>query len=333
MALYPYQQRVKELLLGGKSVILQAPTGAGKTRAALAPYIEAFFDEQSVTHFPHKCIYSVPMRVLANQFYKEYEDLAQRHDRLFRQKLNTQIQTGEQAKDPRFLGDLIFATIDQSLSSALAVPYSQSGGMSNLNAGAFYASYLIFDEFHLFPSDGENGAQGALTTTLQLLMAVKEIVPFVLMTATFSSTMLTELGRLLNAEVVQVSADEYREIAMGQADRPRSRQYHLHENVLTGPAVLATHQKRSVVICNQVKRAQTIFEELQTAVADEDVTVLLLHSRFMPEDRQAKENLLRREFGKEKEQYEIENLILGCWILRKSRLSLMKFILALTANC
>jgi len=44
MALYPYQQHVKELLLSGKSVVLQAPTGSGKTRAALAPYIEAFFE-------------------------------------------------------------------------------------------------------------------------------------------------------------------------------------------------------------------------------------------------------------------------------------------------
>ncbi|MCB0064117.1 MAG: DEAD/DEAH box helicase, partial [Caldilineaceae bacterium] len=47
VALYPYQERVKELISQGRSVILQAPTGAGKTRAALAPYIEAFFDGQA----------------------------------------------------------------------------------------------------------------------------------------------------------------------------------------------------------------------------------------------------------------------------------------------
>jgi len=309
MALYPYQQHVKELLLSGKSVVLQAPTGSGKTRAALAPYIEAFF-ERSAADFPHKCIYSVPMRVLANQFYEEYERLTTTYDRRFRQKMKTGIQTGEQAKSPQLLDDLIFATIDQSLSSALAVPYSQSSGMSNINAGAFYASYLIFDEFHLFPSDGSQGAQGALTTTLQLLMAVKGIVPFVLMTATFSSTMLAELGRLLNAEVVQISADEYRAIATGEADRPRSRCYTIEDSPLTAQAVIEQHQSRSVVICNQVQRAQTIFEELKATLDRDDITIMLLHSRFTPEDRQSKEALIRHEFGKAKDKYEIADLIL-----------------------
>jgi len=31
---YPYQQRTIEVLLKGRPVVLQAPTGAGKTRAA-----------------------------------------------------------------------------------------------------------------------------------------------------------------------------------------------------------------------------------------------------------------------------------------------------------
>ena len=65
MALYAYQERVKELIQSGKSVILQAPTGAGKTRAALSPFIENFFDRDDGST-PRKCIYSVPMRVLAN---------------------------------------------------------------------------------------------------------------------------------------------------------------------------------------------------------------------------------------------------------------------------
>lgn len=37
MALYPYQEQVKELIQAGKSVILQAPTGAGKTRGGAFP--------------------------------------------------------------------------------------------------------------------------------------------------------------------------------------------------------------------------------------------------------------------------------------------------------
>ncbi|MBI1878235.1 MAG: DEAD/DEAH box helicase [Chloroflexi bacterium] len=38
---YPYQEKVGELILSGRNVILQAPTGAGKTAAALLPFLHA----------------------------------------------------------------------------------------------------------------------------------------------------------------------------------------------------------------------------------------------------------------------------------------------------
>jgi CRISPR-associated endonuclease/helicase Cas3 len=79
--LWPHQQRVFDLLTAGENVILQAPTGSGKTRAALYPFLVAQ-DDQSGHHsrFPHKCIYSVPMRVLAKQFRIEYEKTVQRYN-------------------------------------------------------------------------------------------------------------------------------------------------------------------------------------------------------------------------------------------------------------
>jgi Lhr-like helicase len=36
---YPYQERVAEALLGERSVVLRAPTGAGKVRAAILPFL------------------------------------------------------------------------------------------------------------------------------------------------------------------------------------------------------------------------------------------------------------------------------------------------------
>lgn len=298
MALYEYQKKVKDLVRSGKSVVLQAPTGAGKTRAALAPFIESFFTS-SATEFPRQCIYSVPMRVLANQFENEYAEYAASYSRRFREELCVSIQTGERSEDQQFLNDLVFATIDQSLSSALGVPYSLSSRKANMNAGAFFSSYLVFDEFHLFPQGGEDGAQGALVSTLMLLQRIKDLVPFVLMTATFSSTMLGRLAQLLGAEVVTVPIEEYREIASRGADRPRSRIYRIQEAVLTGQSVLAVHQQRSIVICNQVQRAQDLFAELRMLTRGTDTEVVLLHSRFVPEDRKAKEQRIRRDFSRE----------------------------------
>ncbi len=308
MALYPFQERVKSLLLAGESVILQAPTGSGKTRATLSPFIEAYFDLPEYS-FPRQCIYSVPMRVLANQFFADYSELTERYHRRTGREMKATIQTGEQSQDPQLLGDLIFATIDQSLSSALAVPYSLSPGRANLNAGAFFSSYLVFDEFHLFPVE-ENRAEGALTTTLQLLTKLKGIVPFVLMTATFSSTMLTELAARLDAEVVTVPPDEYRMIASRGGKQPRCRRYQTHSEAITAQSVWSAHNKRSIAVCNQVARSQALYEELCALAKGTDTEIILLHSRFIPEDRKAKEDKISIEFGKEQEHWQSDSIIL-----------------------
>ena len=42
MPLFPYQEQVYNLLMSGTPVILQAPTGAGKTRAALYPFLRSW---------------------------------------------------------------------------------------------------------------------------------------------------------------------------------------------------------------------------------------------------------------------------------------------------
>lgn len=258
MALYPYQEQVKSHLLNGRSVVLQAPTGSGKTRAALAPFIEAFFDLPDNT-FPKQCLYSVPMRVLASQFYREYRTLAERYERIHRRALDVRIQTGERPEDPELVGDLVFATLDQTLSSALGVPYSLSTGRANLNVGAVLGSYLVFDEFHLFPPE-------ATQATLQLLRLVGRLAPFLLMTATFSQTMLESIGKLLKAEVVVVPPDEVASIETRQGQRPRKqRRFEVADQALAAEAVLAAHGRRSLAVCNTVDRAIALYEQLRQA--------------------------------------------------------------------
>jgi CRISPR-associated endonuclease/helicase Cas3 len=300
MGLYPYQERVKQWIHSGKSVILQAPTGAGKTRAALAPFIEAFFDFPPEA-FPRQCIYSVPMRVLANQFLNEYDKYAQAYERKFRHTMAVRVQTGERPDDPELRGDLVFTTIDQTLSNVLGVPYALGSGRANLNAGAVIGSYLVFDEFHLYPPDG------ALKTTLQILKLLNGITPFVLMTATFSSAMLDDLKRELGAEVVTVPSDELEKIPSQQN---KVRRYHVIKEMLTADAVLSHHQHRSIAICNTVERAQELFRALRDHPGRGDTQVILLHARFTASDRKTKEEMIRDQFGKDKSKWTIPSVIL-----------------------
>ncbi|MBN1487956.1 MAG: CRISPR-associated helicase Cas3' [Anaerolineae bacterium] len=286
VALYPFQKRVSDLLLSGKSVILQAPTGAGKTRAALYPFLRAWEYEED---FPRKCLYTVPMRVLANQFWAEYQARVENYG--FKRPMKVNILTGEHRADTTFSGDLTFATIDQVLSSFLIAPYSLPRRLSNLNAGAITSSYLIFDEFHLFDP------VSTLPTTLSMLKMLDGIVPFLLMTATFSGQMLDGLARELNAVVIPEDAAT-REELLQLPSQDKTRRYHVVDSHLTATAVLAGHKSRTLVVCNVVDRARKLFEDLRNHPDLEDTQVLLLHSRFLPEDRSRIEAQIHELFSR-----------------------------------
>ncbi|MDZ7392658.1 MAG: CRISPR-associated helicase Cas3' [candidate division KSB1 bacterium] len=276
-----FQTEPAKHLLAGRNVILQAPTGSGKTKAALFPYLLA---RQQGLDFPRKMLYCVPMRVLARSFW---DDLKKDQP-----SLDARLQTGEQQDDRRLEAEITFATVDQVLSSFLNIPYALSLRQGNVNAGAVVSSYLVFDEFHLLDPES------TLPTTLEMLRMSKGITPFLLMTATFSQEMLARLASMLDAEVVTVSNEELRRIP---TQRDKTRRFHRMEAPLTAEAVLRHHRTRSIAICNTVERAQDLFEELCTQ-AGPGTQVILLHSRFLREDRRQKEDSVRRFFGKDGEK-------------------------------
>lgn len=296
MELYPFQKRVFSHIMQGRSVILQAPTGSGKTRAALMPFQQNLMREGD--QLPLTCRYAVPMRVLANQFYRESASIAAEIDSYGLTNLEKKyhsmqheavsIQTGEQPEDPQMDAALTFCTIDQLLASFLGIPYGLGLKRANLNVGGVLGSYLILDEFHLYPllSDGQS-VFGARTTTLQMLRLLKTTTPFILMTATFSHTLLQQLGTLLDTEVVKVTdQQELAQIAQG-----RARTFWRSETPMDAEEILAEHRQRSsnkctLVICNTVKRAQHLYLQLRHAQA-EGTRVMLLHSRFTTADRRA----------------------------------------------
>jgi CRISPR-associated endonuclease/helicase Cas3 len=304
MKLFEFQKSVARYLRAGKNVILQAPTGSGKTIAALWPFLESW--DRQTFDFPLQCIYSVPMRVLANQFIEAIKRLI-REDMVLKKNPEIRIQTSEHPEDPELKGDLIFTTIDQTLSNILGVPYAFGKGRANLNAGAVIGSYLVFDEFHLYPHGEKSSSIGALKTTLQILTLLKDITPFVLMTATFSTAMLEELKTELGAEVVTVPPEELAQIPSQQN---KERHYHVIQDVLNPDLVLKNHQHRSVAICNTVDRAQELFEKLRDHPERGDAQVVLLHARFIHSHRSEKEQFVREQFGKDSNKWTEKSLIL-----------------------
>lgn len=288
---YDFQIRVAQNLLQGKSVVLQAPTGAGKTNTALFPYLYARKHMQA-TEFPRKLIYSVERRILVNNFHTEVEKLLCNSG----SKLKATVLTGERPEDRELRGDMIFTTIDQTLSSFLFNPYSLSSRVANLNAGAVASSYLVFDEAHLFDP------KTALPTLMWMLKTLKGVVPTLLMTATFSKPVLEELAQITGGVVVSVEKDELAKIP---AQATKKRYFQTVVTPLTAEAVLKTHKSRSIVVCNTVDRAQRLYDELETH-KDPATRLLMLHARFWQSDRKEKEQELLRLFGPRNNTAEVD---------------------------
>jgi CRISPR-associated endonuclease/helicase Cas3 len=290
---YPHQQHVFASLVEGKSVILRAPTGSGKTRAAIEPFLKS--TEARLygkgAFLPHKMIYSVPMRVLAKQFQVEYQKVIATFNRKKAITLDTAIQTGETPQDPELTKHLVFATIDQTLSSFLMAPYGLSRGKANLNLGAILSSYLVFDEFHLYDPDS------TLPTVLQMLRMLSGITPFVLMTATFSDTLIMRLAEKLGAVAIGLSEQDRATFA-NLPSQLKTRRYHTQQESLSPEGIFEKHQGRTLVICNTVERARQLATYLAHHPQRGEIEIILLHSQFLPEDRNAIEDRLRGFFGK-----------------------------------
>ena len=153
-SLYRFQEEVAaQLLTGDKNLILRAPTGSGKTWAALLPYLYA---RKYNLLFVDKVLYALPLRSLASQLYQSTANACKKVAAEL-DTITVKIQTGEQQDDPFFQGDIVFTTIDQLLSSYLLSPVSLPRRLANINAGALLGSLVVFDEFHLLDPDRSMG--------------------------------------------------------------------------------------------------------------------------------------------------------------------------------
>ncbi len=291
---YHYQSKVADTLLGEKNVILCVPTGAGKTWASVMPFLYA--KKYNIENFPKKMIYSLPLRTLTNSIYLDVTE----NENIRKSFPNISRQTGEYAEDKFFEKDIIFSTIDQTLSNFLCFPLAHSQRQANINAGAIIGSYLVFDEFHLLEPSLSMG------TTLGMLRLLGETCRCCIMTATLSDCFMQTLkDKLPNYEVVTLDDfPEDKKLIKSLLPNQDKKKIFILETVLTAEDIVSHHKDKTIVICNRVENTQKVYDDLikMQAIAEDQIfknaEIICLHSRFFDKDRKAKEDKLKGLFGK-----------------------------------
>jgi len=281
---YPFQLSAAEQLLSGHNVVLQAPTGAGKTYGAIFPFLYA---KEHGVPFADRLIYALPQRTLAVALYTQVKDLLHKSEKL--SGLEVKIQTGAMPEDSLFEADIVFTTIDQLLSAYIGVPVSLPRKLANLPAGAILGSYVVFDEFHLL----EPGR--ALATALDLADRLSMYTRLLLMSATVPEQPLRRIAERAQAIVVQVTADQLGKI---KSQQNKERRFITCDRPLSAQDILDKHEGKTIAVVNRVERAQEIFSDLQRLATERGITdrLLLLHARFLFEDRQRIEQEIIEHF-------------------------------------
>jgi|Deesub1362A_J573_1020465.scaffolds.fasta_scaffold02794_7 CRISPR-associated endonuclease/helicase Cas3 len=271
---YPHQRETYETLKKGKSIILRAPTGSGKSEAVFIPFVGL----RGIS-LPKRMIYALPMRALVNSLYERFKN--------YTSDLDIRAQHGMKPESILFNADCVVATLDQVITSYACAPLSLGVRHGNIPAGAIVSSFLVFDEVHTF--EPLLGLQCVLIVADRLK---KLSVPFVIMSATLPTRFAVSLSERLNALFIEVNED-----SISARNKRSVILYEKLDDTLSPEKVLQLHEEHdgsTIVVCNTVDRAINLY----TGLKDKVSPIILIHSRFLDADRDKKENEIKKYFGK-----------------------------------
>lgn len=284
-----FQERVGE---HKGDAFLEAPTGAGKTNAAL---MWALRNRQHGERIFYLLPYQASIEAMADTLKPLFgaEHVAVLHARALDYAFQDYFgQTGEyktaysQACSDAEINRLVhkplkIATPFQLLKWFFGVPRSEIG-ISEMASGLF-----IFDEVHAYDPH-------LVGLIVQMVTVLKQLGGrFLFMSATFPPFLKDLLQRAVGGPVAEFSLVPSEKDAWTQHFLSQTRhRLHWHDGLLETliPHIKqAAHaEKRVLVVANRVAQAQEIYRQLR-----EDIDgVHLLHSRFTRQDRVAKEQTI-----------------------------------------
>lgn len=311
---YGYQTRAA---LDGLPQLLIAPTGAGKTAAAVLAWLwrRRFHPDQAIrATTPRRLVFALPMRVLVEQTARVVRewihelDLDEQdpvHDRVAVHVLMGGSATREERRQQRSWRDrpeqdaVIVGTIDMLLSRALNRGYAESRYAWPMSfAWLSNDAHWVFDEVQLLgpalPTsrqlDAFRRSMGTVAPTASTWMSATVDEP------AMSTVDNRDVGSRL--EVTPSDLDERLRPRMEAPKTVRELRFDAKSDAayLKGlaQAALDEHEqhgqgRRTLVVVNTVERAQGVYQALGRLT---DIPRVLLHSRFRPPERAAKTDLV-----------------------------------------
>lgn len=301
---YDYQER---LAAEGLPDLLSVPTGAGKTLAAVLPWLWRLRNKQAADQAPtlQRLVYVLPMRTLVEQTVAQVECWLTRLGLAGDVQLHV-LMGGADRDDDAWQMDpaataIFVGTQDMVLSRALMRGYAEPRSRWPISFGLLHTgTQWVFDETQLL---------GPAMGTSAQLQGLREVLGTAAPTATMwmSATLDREALRTPDHHrepvVVEISdADRAGPLAERLAATRRVLRADLPEDAKAYPTAVAgllagRHMPgtQTIAVLNTVERATQVYSALRKMKPG--CELLLIHSRFRPADRQALAARLAEDTG------------------------------------
>ncbi len=287
-----FQSAVQRALREGKSLLLVAPTGLGKTFAVTGDLQEDF----------RKTVYAVPLRALGSGIQQQVAELARNG-----KPLHAVIHHGDQQDSVLFGEEVVVTTYDQVVCGVPGLPLSLPLKAGHAVAGALLMSRLILDEAHLAWGISDH----ALTILLGIVDFRKKLgLQTVMLTATLPDNVAELLSSMFDSLIIvgegNIADDE------GLVLRNRNRRAVIAtlpiktrkdangERPDYGPLdqKLFGGRRQRIYFANTVERLQQTYDRL-VATGGDPTRITVLHNRMPRSWRVEAEKEVRERFGKD----------------------------------